>query len=180
MQLPALAALPDELTAEDFWRLVGKVEHERLDFKEQVRDLRETIAAMAMTYGGIIALGISDSRSIVGCPETQQTVDAIADETRSCVPPVPIERRGITVDGVGVVLISIPPVSDHIVTTASGRLLHRVGSSNVPILGDDVRRFVLTRLPSYVTAEELRRAVEQAKHEATSAARSWAMTMGLG
>ncbi|HZJ04617.1 MAG TPA: hypothetical protein VFD59_04000 [Nocardioidaceae bacterium] len=50
-----LVELPADLTVASFWERVGKLEHESLDFKERLpKDLGISLAAMAMTAGGLI------------------------------------------------------------------------------------------------------------------------------
>ena len=52
--VPALGAIPRRLAIDAFWSLFGRLEHEQLDFKRGVPDdVRDTIAAMAMTHGGL-------------------------------------------------------------------------------------------------------------------------------
>ena len=42
------------------------MEHEGLDFKESVNHLTDAIAAMSMTEGGMLVIGISDRRELKG------------------------------------------------------------------------------------------------------------------
>ena len=53
--VPGLGAIPRRLAVDAFWSLFGRREHEQLDFKRGVPDdVHDTIAAMAMTHGGLI------------------------------------------------------------------------------------------------------------------------------
>jgi predicted HTH transcriptional regulator len=174
--IPDLNALPESTTAPEFWKLFGKIEHERLDFKVKVgNDLQDTIAAMAMTAGGAILLGVADNRTLIGCPETQEVVDGIGNGANACSAPVPVERRGIDVDGVKLTVVVVPAVQDRIVTTSSGRLLRRSGSFSIPLRGEEVTQFVLSRLPEHVTPEQLAEAIEAAKQHATNEAITWSL-----
>ena len=126
-----------------FWRFLGRVEHERLDFKRSANHLREAIPAMAMSQGGVIALGVADDRRLVGCPLDQATLDkivAVAYESS-----VEVAVRAVRVGRTPITLVLVPAVTDRIVTTPDGRLLRRVGSANQPLRGDAVARFVLER-----------------------------------
>lgn len=173
-----LSSLPESLSREEFWERFGRIEHEGLDFKVKVgSDLQETIAAMAMTGGGFILLGVADDRTLAGCPETQDVVDGIGQHATACTSPVSVSRRGIEVDGVKLTIVGIPQVTDRIITTSSGRLLRRSGSSNIPLRGDEVTQFVLSRLPQHVTPEELAKAIEEAKRHASDEAMSWSLLM---
>ena len=61
-----------------FWSLFGRVGHEQLDFKRGVPDdVRDMLAAMAMTHGGLIVHGVDDERNVVGCPLSRNTQDRI-------------------------------------------------------------------------------------------------------
>ena len=65
--VPGLGAIPRRLAVDAFWNLFGRLEHEQLDFKRGVPDdVRGTIAAMAMTHGGLIVHGVDDRRNVVG------------------------------------------------------------------------------------------------------------------
>ncbi len=78
MEDPA-ASLPDGavLRARAFWRRVGRIEHERLEFKRSAHHVRDAIPAMAMSDGGVIVLGVTDERELVGCPLDQETLDRV-------------------------------------------------------------------------------------------------------
>jgi ATP-dependent DNA helicase RecG len=142
-QLPSDGAT---LRPRAFWRLVGRVEHEALDFKRSANHLREAVPAMAMSRGGVIVLGVSDDRRIVGRPLDQETLDRVTSVAYES--GVDVEVRAISVGRVPVTLVLVPAVSDRIVTTPDGRLLRRVGSANQPLKGDAVARFVRSREPA--------------------------------
>lgn len=141
---PSLDELPETIDASTWWALVGRDEHEQLDFKKQTgRSLNELFPAMAMTDGGLVALGISDDRRIVGLTLDQKLRDTIADAVHET--GVEVRYRQISIDGVAVVLIAVPMVTKRIVTTPDGRLLRRQGSRNRPLVGDAMARFILAR-----------------------------------
>jgi ATP-dependent DNA helicase RecG len=123
--------------------MFGDVEYERLDFKESAGHLKEIIPAMAMTLGGIVICGISDSRQIVGCPLEQKTLDKVARAGHEA--GVDVQARAVAVAGRELTIVAIPEVRDRIVTTTDGRLLRRVGSDNQPLRGDALGRFVRER-----------------------------------
>jgi ATP-dependent DNA helicase RecG len=127
-----------------FWRLVGRLEHERLEFKRSANHLRDAIAAMAMSEGGAIVLGVSDERELVGRPLDQETLDRITAAACEC--GVDVSVRAIAVGRVPLTLVLVPAVRDRIVTTPDGRLLRRIGSSNQPLRGDALGRFVRARI----------------------------------
>ena len=142
--VPRLGEIPRELTIDEFWSLFGRLEHEQLDFKRGVpTDVRDTIAAMAMTHGGLIVHGIDDQRNLVGCPLSQNTQDRITRIASEC--GVDVQVREISVGELKLTLCAVPEVRGRIVTTPDGRLLRRVGGDSQPIRGDAMARFVRER-----------------------------------
>ncbi|HEX5619039.1 MAG TPA: ATP-binding protein [Solirubrobacteraceae bacterium] len=132
-----------ELDAAGFWERFGRIEHEQLEFKVSANNLREVIPAMAMTRGGHIILGVTDDRLLVGCPLNQRTLDAIMRRARES--GVDVDVQTLLVDGRRLTVVTVPEVTDRIVTTSDGRVLRRVGSDNVPLRGDELARLVRRR-----------------------------------
>ena len=126
-----------------FWARYGAVEHEALEFKASANHLREVIPAMAMTAGGRIVTGVGDDRRLLGCPLDQRTLDTIMRRAQEV--DVDVDVQPITVGRVPLVVVTVPPVTDRLVTTADGRLLRRVGSDNLPLRGDALARFIRLR-----------------------------------
>ena len=142
--VPRLGAVPPHLAVEAFWRLFGRVEHEQLDFKRGVPDdVRDTIAAMAMTHGGLIVHGVDDQRNIVGCPLSQNTQDRIKRIAFEC--GVDVQVREVSAGEQKLTICAVPEVRGRIVTTPDGRLLRRVGGDAQPLRGDALARFVSER-----------------------------------
>ena len=140
----SLNDLPQALTEEELWGLLGRVEHEQLDFKRGVpTNIRDTISAMAMTHGGLIVHGIDDQRTIVGCPLSRNTQDRITRIASEC--GVDVQVRTVIVEGKELTITAVPEVRGRIVTTPDGRLLRRVGGDSQPIRGDAMGRFVRER-----------------------------------
>src|SRR5919106_2281177 len=103
-----------------FWRKLGRLEHERLEFKRSANHLRDAIPAMAMSEGGVIVLGVSDERELVGRPLDQETLDRVTAAACEC--GVDVSVREITVGRVPLTLVLVPAVRDRIVTTPDGLL----------------------------------------------------------
>lgn len=143
--------IPDRLTPEEFWDTFGRLEHEALDFERGVSSfLSDTIAAMAMSRGGVIVHGVQDDRTIAGCPRSQKTLDRIHRTAKEC--DVEVKTRALVVGDIELTLTVVPEVSDRIVTTPNGRLLRRVGGDSQPLRGDAMARFVRAR--TEVSAEQ--------------------------
>ena len=140
----SLNDIPPALAEEEFWGLLGQVEHEQLDFKRGVStNIRDTIAAMAMTHGGLIVHGVDDRRTIIGCPLSQNTQDRITRIATEC--GVDVQIRTLLVGERELTITAVPEVRGRIVTTPDGRLLRRVGGDSQPIRGDAMARFVRER-----------------------------------
>jgi ATP-dependent DNA helicase RecG len=134
---------PARLTRRGFWRRFGPLEHDTLEFKRSADGLQESIVAMAMARGGMIVLGVTDARELVGCEVDQRTLDRIAlvaHETQ-----VDVDVRPVRAGRTTLTLIVVPAVGDRLVTTSDGRILRRRGSANQPLRGDAVARFVRER-----------------------------------
>lgn len=130
--------------------MLGRLEHEQIEFRIKPDSrLANTVAAMAMTDGGLIVLGIRDRpRAVDGCPLDQQTLDRVTTSGHQVA--VDLVVKEVRVQSVAVTIVGVPEVRGRIVTTADGRLLRRVGSSSMPLLGDALGRFVHTRIEHLV------------------------------
>jgi len=115
-----------------------------IDFKiRPATGLSNTIAAMAMTDGGLIVMGISNDRRVVGCALDQTVLDTVTRSGHSC--GVDLQLKQVIVGHAPVIVVSVPEVRGRIVTTPDGRLLRRVGSDSQPLVGDALARFVAER-----------------------------------
>lgn len=151
-----LSDIPDSLSIEEFWDLVGTVENEMLDFKRGVPDsLSQVIPAMAMTNGGLVICGVNDQREIEGCSLTQRTQDRITRYANEC--NVSVKLKPVEVGEHELVFVEVPDVSGRIVTTPDGRLLRRVGGDSQPLRGDALARFVGERCKRSAEEEPLTR-----------------------
>lgn len=139
-----LSSLQEDFGSEDeFWHVLGRFEHEQLELKSSANHLIEPISSFAMTDGGLIVLGIDDKRRLVGCEMTQQVLDRVRRAGHGC--GVDVQMKAVAVAGVPLTVVAVPEVRGRIVTTPDGRLLRRVGSDNVPLVGDAMARFVRER-----------------------------------
>lgn len=139
---PAIPSLPTLTTEEDFWNQFGIVEHTQLDFKIGADGIADTVVSMANAEGGIIAVGVSDDRTVRGVADPQRVLDRIDDEIHSAhilVSPV-VERRVIA--GHELVFVLVPRQLVGVAQTSGGRVLRRSGSRNRPLVGDALLAFV--------------------------------------
>ena len=153
---PRLDEIPSQMTPDQFWELVGAVEHEGLDFKGGPNEsLERAIPAMAMTDGGLLILGVDDRRQIVGCQLTQRVQDRIAGYAKEC--HVTVELREVRVGSHKLTIVEVPEVRGRIVTTPDGRLLRRLGGASESLRGDAIARFVQDRGKASAEEEPLGR-----------------------
>jgi len=92
---------PKKIDQEFVNQLLLKVEGEQLEFKQQISSqekIAKTLSAMANSAGGLILIGISDQRKIVGVdPEEERYMITAANET-FCMPKVSMELYPIKID----------------------------------------------------------------------------------
>lgn len=145
--------MPTRVSSEtEFWSTFGRLEHESLDFKRvATKDLATTIAAMSMTAGGAIVLGVDDDRAVLGCPLDQRTLDILTRASHDV--GVEVGLSVVTVDGTDVTVVEVPAVSGRVVTTSNGRVVRRYGSDNQPLRGDSLTRFVVAQTRHPVEAD---------------------------
>jgi hypothetical protein len=143
LDLKRIPAHGSRMSVRAFWRAVGRLEHEELEFKRSAVYVKEAIPAMAMSRGGMLVLGVTDDRRLAGRPLDQATLDKIVGAAHEA--GVDVDVRAIRVGRTPLTLVIVPAVTDRVVTTSDGRLLRRVGSMNQPLRGDALARFVLWR-----------------------------------
>jgi len=140
----SLDAIPNEMTADEFWSLLGKIEHAGLGFKRGVgNSVLDAIPAMAMTSGGLIVHGVDKDLNIIGCTLSQNTQDRITRFANEC--DIEVEVKAVCVDNKELTITAVPETTGRVVTTPDGRLLRRVGGDSQPLRGDALVRFVMAR-----------------------------------
>jgi predicted HTH transcriptional regulator len=81
--------------------LLKEEEGLKLEYKQQISSqekIAKTLSAMSNTAGGLILIGISDQRKIIGIdPEEERYMITAANETY-CVPMATLELHVITID----------------------------------------------------------------------------------
>jgi hypothetical protein len=120
-------------------------ETRHLDFKQQVHnvdDLADDLCALANSGGGVIIIGIGTDKmdcaaSLHGHPLhviEQQAVQAARDGIDEPLRIEPLTVPGEVDPGQGYLVVAIPP-SDRVphITVRRGRVLHRVGTHNMPM-----------------------------------------------
>lgn len=89
---------------EDFLKdLVKRPESEILDFKQGITNpakLAKTLVAFANTKGGMLAIGISDKRKIIGIDENEEQFMLEQAAQNFCFPPVTYELELYETDSI--------------------------------------------------------------------------------
>lgn len=92
---------PKKIDQEFVNELLSKDEGDQLEFKQQISSpekIAKTLAAMSNSTGGIILIGVSDQRKIIGIdPEEERYMIASANE-HFCIPKVSLELYPIRID----------------------------------------------------------------------------------
>jgi len=148
LSMTTLCTQPDRhrvrrMSRRAFWRRYGGVEHEQLEFKASANHLLESVVAMAMTRGGTILIGVADDRRLLGHPTGQAELDRIALVAHEA--QVELATRRLCAGRTELLEVTVPAITDRVVTTPDGRLLRRLGGTNQPLRGDAVARFVRAR-----------------------------------
>ncbi len=92
---------PKKIDQEFVNQLLLKDEGEQLEFKQQISSqekIAKTLAAMANSTGGLILIGASDQRKIIGIdPEEERYMIEGANQDY-CSPKVKLELQVVTID----------------------------------------------------------------------------------
>lgn len=134
------------MTEDEFFERWGRHEGDRLDFKTNADDLHPTIAAMAMSAGGVIVIGLRERPkplTFIGVRDPSRTQDLVTEAGQRC--GVDVEVEHVVVGNSSLVTARVPQVMGRIVTTPDGRLLRRAGTQNLPLTGDQLAAFVMDR-----------------------------------
>lgn len=120
------------------------------EFKQRltsIQDVSKTVCAFANTLGGMIVVGISDDRSIVGVPQDQ--LDRVQKELSHAaqdITPRPMISIAIeSVEGFMVVFLKVNRPSDNAYYTYKGAIWVRVGSTTRKLEGQTLLDYLRGR-----------------------------------
>lgn len=106
------------------------------------KSLQEALVAFSNTEGGVIFLGVTDERVVVGCPLTQRVDDTIHDAINDANDVGSVIIREQLVAMTPVVAIEVKPRTDGFAQTSDGRVLTRKGARNRALVGAELSRFL--------------------------------------
>lgn len=136
----------DRFTAEEFAHFVAR-EHERLELKSGAgrRPLQEALVAFSNGDGGVILIGVTDARTVLGRQRTQGLDDDIHGAVADAHYVGRYAIREVTIEGKPVVAVIVEPRLDEVAATSDGRILVRRGGHNRAVLGQELRSLVNSR-----------------------------------
>jgi predicted HTH transcriptional regulator len=76
-------------------------EGDQLEFKQQINSqekIAKTLSAFSNSKGGILVIGISDQRKIVGIDQEEERYMITAANDSFCIPRVSLEIKPVTID----------------------------------------------------------------------------------
>lgn len=138
--------LPEIMTEAQFERFAAR-EDERLELKTGAgrKPLQEALVALSNTAGGVILIGVTDDRVVVGCERRQGIDDAIHDAATDSHDVGRYRIRQIDIAGRPVVAVLVEPRLDAVAQTSDGRVLRRQGGRNRAVFGRDLQELVNSR-----------------------------------
>ena len=138
--------LPDHFTPDEFEEFTRR-EHERVELKAGAgrKPLQEALVAFTNTSGGVILIGVTDSREVRGRVRDQGLDDDVHGAAVDAHAVGRYELRQITVGEVPVVAVLVQPRQDEVAATSDGRVMVRHGGHNRAAVGQELRTLVNSR-----------------------------------
>jgi ATP-dependent DNA helicase RecG len=122
--------------------IIRKGETESIEFKESLslhKEIVETVSAFSNTNGGIILVGVSNKKEILGMKLGKRTLEELANKIRQNTdPPVFPAIWTDEIDGRHIIAIEVKESATK-PTLAFGRAFKRVGKANHRLTFDEIR-----------------------------------------
>lgn len=137
---------PGSLTASEFAEAFPR-ESEVVEFKQGLSStaIQESIVAFSNTHGGLILVGIANNGRVVGLEWTPEIVDRVINIARDANSPGTVTVRPLRVGDRGITAIGIAALREGFAQTSSGRVLVRVGTQRLALIGSALIRFIHAR-----------------------------------
>lgn len=138
--------LSDTYRAPEFQALIER-ENDRVELKTGTGNvpLQESLVAFSNADGGVILIGVTNAREVVGRRLDQGTEDAIHRAARDAHSVGRYRIRQVPVAGVSVVAVEVLRREEGFAQTSSGRVLVRRGGHNVALIGSEAWEFMSRR-----------------------------------
>jgi len=124
-------------------KLIEEEEGERLEFKSslaQIKDILKTICAFAITYGGIVVVGIKGSGEVVGVNITDETLLSLRRSIETSIDPQPFVRLRVQSYNDKPILIIEVAEGVNKPYFYRGKCYVRVGLSNKLLSRDEIKK----------------------------------------
>jgi len=141
-----MQTMPSTFSADEFEAFAAR-EHDRLELKTGAgrKPIQEALVAFSNAEGGVILIGVSDTRQVVGCVRNQGIDDAIHSAAADAHNVGKYVIRQLSVGGRPVVAVLVEPRHDEVAASSDGRILVRRGAHNRFAVGAELRALVNTR-----------------------------------
>lgn len=125
-------------------------ESEVVEFKQGLSStsIQESIVAFSNAHGGVILTGVANSGRVVGLEWTPAIVDQVTNIAREANSPGTVVTRALVVGGKGITVIGVAPLREGFAQTSSGRVLVRVGTQRLALIGSALSHFIQERAAS--------------------------------
>lgn len=135
------------VTSVEFERIIAR-EGDKVELKTGTgaKPLQEAIVSFSNTPGGgVIYIGVTDARQVVGRSLDQGTDDAIREASLAAKNPGRLMIAEVRVNSTPVVKVTVEERQDEVAQTSDGRVLRRNGARNVALFGPDLFELVTKR-----------------------------------
>lgn len=123
-------------------------ESDTIEFKQGLTGIPDSVVAFSNAQGGIICAGVHDNGTVLGLESTAAVEDRIIDEVRTTNSPGPVVTRGMHVGNKQITVIGVGRLREGFSQASNGRVLVRLGTRRVALLGNDLVRFIHERATS--------------------------------
>jgi ATP-dependent DNA helicase RecG len=138
--------LPALLTEAEFTReFPGEDEHLELKQGVSAHRVQEAAVAFSNNDGGVYLIGVSPSGQVVGVSQPGEKTKDIHQALRDTRNPGRYDVHQLLVGDRTVLVLAVDRRHEGFAQTSSGAVLMRRGASNMPLLGDDLSRFLSRR-----------------------------------
>ncbi|HWL43644.1 MAG TPA: ATP-binding protein [Ilumatobacter sp.] len=122
-------------------------ESEYVEFKQGLSEQRLQLAAVAFSNadGGVFVIGVSPNHAIVGVHAVGEKVKEIHQALRDTRSPGRYEVHQLQVGSSTLLVVSVARRVEGFAQAPNGAVLLRQGASNVPLLGEQLTRFIQKR-----------------------------------
>jgi ATP-dependent DNA helicase RecG len=138
---------PSALSRDDFSAAFPE-ETQFVEFKQGLSDLQDSIVAFSNTHGGLILVGVRNNGALVGLDYKPTTEDRIQQAVQEIHSPGIVSVRPLRVGDRKVAVVGVGPLTEGFAQTSQARVLIRVGTRRVALIGNELVRFIHERATS--------------------------------